>query len=210
MATTTQKQDEDRTRSAQGAATSQGTNQPSAIQRATTSSVERPSRSLGPVISFTPFSMMWRMFAELERMLDPLIAGDADRAGGMLGVAWVPRMDVAQRDGKLVIRVDLPGLAADQVSVVLSGNELVIEGERAAEMSVGAWHSERVYGRFRRVVVLPVDADADAMEARFENGVLQISVPVQGAGVRRIEIRTGDGESQNQAQGQAPGAGGQP
>ena len=202
MATTTQKQDEGRTRSAQGAATSQDPDQPSAIRRATTSSVARPSRSLGPVIPFTPFSMMWRMFAELERMLDPLIAGDADRDGGMLGVAWVPRMDVAQRDGKLVIRVDLPGLTADQVSVVLSGNELVIEGERTAEMSVDAWVSERAYGRFRRVIVLPGDADPDAMEARFENGVLEISVPVQGAGVRRIEIRTGDGESRNQAQAQ--------
>ena len=146
MATMIQKQDEDRSRSARDAATSQGTSQPEAMQRVTASPVASSSSLLGPLFPYfalSPVSMMRRMFEDFERMLDPLISGGVDR-GRVLGIAWTPRMDVVQREGKLAVLVDLPGVSPGDVDVSVSDGELVIEGERTKEANVAPWHSERI------------------------------------------------------------------
>jgi HSP20 family protein len=105
-------------------------------------------------------------------------------------------VEVVERDGNLIVRADLPGLTKDDVRVEITEDVLTIEGERHAEheeKQAGVVRSERSYGRFRRQIPLPEEANADQATASFRDGVLEISMPMpqrQTQG-RQIEIQSG-------------------
>jgi HSP20 family molecular chaperone IbpA len=108
---------------------------------------------------------------------------------------WMPQIDVLRRGDDLVVRADLPGMKKDDISVDVTDNVLTIRGERRQEKKEERegyyWH-ERSAGSFFRSIPLPDSADADRAQARFEDGVLEISVPAPDEGTRRgrnIEIR---------------------
>jgi HSP20 family protein len=128
------------------------------------------------------------------------------RGGGAGALAWIPDIDVTRRDDRLVVRADLPGLAPDEIRVIVEDDAIILEGERQSENvrdEGDVWQAERTYGRFRRVIPLPDGAKPETAEARFENGVLEIGVQVSDsqAGRRRnVEIKSGD-QQQSQLQG---------
>ncbi|MBS1118969.1 MAG: heat shock protein Hsp20 [Deltaproteobacteria bacterium] len=152
------------------------------------------SGSLGSPFGSSPFSMMRRMFNDMERMMETTFDVSEQQDQGVMGLAWVPRIEVSQREDKLVISADLPGIRPEQVRIYAQDNSLVIEGERedVREGQQGdVWQSERSYGRFQRVVALPEGANSNAAEARFDNGVLEITLPVPAESRgRQIQIQT--------------------
>jgi HSP20 family protein len=86
------------------------------------------------------------------------------------------------------VRVDLPGLTRDNVHVEIEDAAIVISGERSSEEEHeddGFYTSERSYGRFCRVVPLPDGAIADSTKAKFERGVLEVTVQAPPRDVRR-------------------------
>jgi len=94
-------------------------------------------------------------------------------------LAFVPAADVAVSDSDIVLTFDLPGLTADDVSIEVVDNTLVVRGERRrADTPEGTEyaHLERGVGRFERSVRLPADVDPDAVTASLENGVLSLIV----------------------------------
>src|SRR2546427_469881 len=96
---------------------------------------------------------------------------------GGLRMDWAPAVEMLERNGQLVVRAELPGLSPDDVRIeVSSDGSLVIEGERRSEVEAeeegGVYRSERIYGRFSRVIALPDGVDVDRAQARFDNGVL--------------------------------------
>jgi HSP20 family protein len=154
------------------------------------------SSALSPFFSSSPFHLVRRVFDDMERMMESMFS-DFDEAlpetAGSL--AFVPRIDVTRRGDQIVVHADLPGLSPEDIEIHASEDGLVIEGERRhdAERRQGdAWRSERSYGRFYRLIPLPEGAELDSAQARFENGVLEISVkaPEGRGGRRRIEIQT--------------------
>jgi HSP20 family protein len=151
------------------------------------------ARSAG---NFGPFSLMRRLFEDLDRLMG-VNAFDVrvPERRGVDSSLFVPTVDVTRRDDKLVVSVDLPGISADDIQVTMDDNALIIEGERRTEheqQDGDVWHCERSYGRFQRVIPLPEGADPTTTEARFENGVLEISLraptPVNQA--RKIDVKT--------------------
>ncbi len=118
-------------------------------------------------------------------------------------------MDVFERDGQLVVRADLPGLGVEDITVEVLDNTLVIEGERHAVAGEerGGRYRELVYGSFRRVIPLPEGVSAENAEARFDSGVLEITLQLSPEQARRrIEVQPGpreekkEGEAKQQAQ----------
>jgi HSP20 family protein len=107
-------------------------------------------------------------------------AGNGVRAnGGRLG-RWVPAMDLVEEADRYVLRADLPGVGEDDVSIELDDNVLTISGERRSEQEErrdGYHRVERATGRFSRSLALPDGVDPDSVRARFEQGVLEVSVP---------------------------------
>ena len=173
--------------------------QPQSLQRTSNVPVKRGgrTRALAPALgTFGPFSLMRRLFDDLERITNfglPDLERQADR--GLGGFPFVPTVEVRRRDDKLVVNVDLPGMSADDIRISTDEDSLIIEGERHSEheqQEGDVWRCERSYGRFQRMIPLPEGADTENVEARFENGVLEISLraPEQQAQRRRIDIKT--------------------
>jgi HSP20 family protein len=159
-----------------------------------------------PGFGASPFSFMRRMMDDLDRLFEEFgfRGGEAStgrremqrRRSAGREAFWAPDVDVFEREGKLVVRADLPGLSKDDVRVAVQDGVLVIEGERRQEREVersGTYRAERIYGSFSRVIPLPEGVDPDTAEAHFENGVLEVSLRMseEKARGKRIEIQEG-------------------
>ena len=91
------------------------------------------------------------------------------------------RVEEMARDGRYVIRAELPGLDPDRdIEVTVEGRTLTIHAERRQE-DTGPHRSEFRYGSLTRLVRLPARVDATDVTARYERGVLEVSVPMQEA-----------------------------
>ena len=108
---------------------------------------------------------------------------------------WVPAMDLVEADDHFVLKADLPGLAEDDVAIEVQDNVLTISGSREAEherKEQGWYRLERSYGSFNRSLTLPEGVDADKVEAKFDRGVLEVTIPKpEERKPRRISIGNG-------------------
>jgi HSP20 family protein len=94
---------------------------------------------------------------------------------------WLPTMDVFEKNGKLMVHVDLPGLTKKDLSITFEENDLVLRGERKDERKVeddNFVRAEVAYGTFYRRLPLPMGLEVDKIEASFKDGVLQIEIPL--------------------------------
>jgi HSP20 family protein len=102
-------------------------------------------------------------------------------------------LDVRETDEALVVEGSLPGIKPEEVDVSLSGNILTIKGEHKQEKEEekGKYHfRERRYEAYRRTITLPMDVNADAADASFEDGVLTLTLPkVEETKAKRIEVK---------------------
>jgi len=106
---------------------------------------------------------------------------------------WSPTVDVSETKDSFVVKAELPGLDAKDVNVSISGNMLIIKGEKKKEEEEKDEHHhcvERYYGSFQRTFRLPVNVKADKIEAAFEKGVLKVMLPkTEEAKKKEIEIK---------------------
>jgi|SRR5579871_607894 HSP20 family protein len=154
------------------------------------------------------FSLVRRMQREMNRVFSQAGLDFSGRGDGSGSAAWVPTTEIAYRDGNLVISADLPGLTEKDVKVEVSGDFLVIQGERKVEQEQnerGIRRTERRYGEFYRAIALPEGADVEHARAEFQNGVLHVTIPVPEtkSNLRQIPIETTAASSQGQEQKQA-------
>jgi HSP20 family protein len=162
--------------------------------------------SPGAVLSMSPFELMRRFTDELDRAFESL--GIARGAGAGEIRMWTPSVEVFERDNNLVVRAELPGLDKDDVKVELTDDGLVIEGERKREYEErleGGYRSEIEYGRFYRMIPLPEGVNVDQAQARMNNGVLEVAIPMAEAKrpSRSIPVETGPGQAAQTAGEQA-------
>jgi HSP20 family protein len=163
----------------------------------------------------SPFSLMHRFSEEMDRLFGGSFASGFGREGGRLadqeGSMWLPQVEAFERDGKLIVRADLPGLTKDDINVDITHDAIKIRGERRQEKEEneeGYYRSERSYGSFYREIPLPSGVNRDEANASFNNGVLEITMPapMRQSGSRRIEIGEGSGaEQQPKTMGKAAG-----
>ena len=144
--------------------------------------------------TYSPFGMMRRFADDMDRMFEGF--GFPRRFGrwgwGTEG-QFSPELEILERDGKLIIRADLPGLNKEDVNVDISEHTLTIEGERKSEHEStegGVYTSERSYGHFRREIPLPEGVNPGTAKANFKNGTLEITLdaPDTSKNQRRIPI----------------------
>jgi HSP20 family protein len=95
-------------------------------------------------------------------------------------MVWAPAIDVVEKEDRFLIKVELPGVNEEDVNVSVTGDTLIIEGEKKAESEVkkkGYYYTEASYGSFSRSITMPSTVDADHIEANFEKGILEITLP---------------------------------
>ena len=132
--------------------------------------------------------------SEVSRLFNSLLAPGEGRAQ-----RWSPAMDLVEAEEHYVLRVDLPGMDEEDVSIEIHDNVLTVSGERRDEQGETrhGWHRvERTFGSFSRSLTLPEGIDPDAVGAEFDKGVLSISVPKPEARKpRRVQISVGGGKA---------------
>jgi HSP20 family protein len=141
-------------------------------------------------VASSPFGIMRRFMDEMDRMFTGWPGGSWAGATDL----WNPQVEVFRRGNELVVRADLPGIPQDAIKVRVEDRSLVISGERRHDeekQERGWYHSERSYGSFQRVLPLPDGADIDALQARFDNGVLEVTTPFREPGPRGREVAIG-------------------
>lgn len=128
----------------------------------------------------TPFGLLRQMTSELDRMFDDpwTFRWPALQVGNAM---WAPKVDVLEKDNRLITRVDLPGVKKEDVSVEVTDGQLTLSGERKSETenkNGNVYRAECEYGSFYRTVPLPQGVKPEDVKATFANGVLEVSVPL--------------------------------
>jgi HSP20 family protein len=152
----------------------------------------------------SPLAFMRRFFEEMDRVYEdfgvrlPSVFGRGRelfrREVGLIPAEWSPRIDDSEEQGKFLVRADLPGLAKDDIKIELTNDLLTIQGERKQskeEHREGCLYSECSYGSFYRALPIPEGVETSKATARFQNGVLEISMPAAphpATQARRLEI----------------------
>ena len=107
-----------------------------------------------------------------------------------------PRTDISETEKAYEIAVEIPGMDAKDVDLSVSGDSIVLKGEKRSEREEKDkdWHlTERSYGAFRRAFTIPADADSAKASASFDKGVLHVTLPKSAtakSGQRKIDIRS--------------------
>ncbi|MCD6456088.1 MAG: Hsp20/alpha crystallin family protein [Methanophagales archaeon] len=146
---------------------------------------------------FDPFEELRRMQERMYRIFGEIEPSFMERkmlpaTGGELATVE-PFVDVIDKEDKVVVAADVPGVEKEDLSVNISGDRLEISAERkkeAEEKKEGYVRRERTYTSYYRLVPLPAEVDADKADATFENGVLEITMPkVKAIEKKKIKIK---------------------
>jgi HSP20 family protein len=144
------------------------------------------------LMRWTPETDLFR--TRMDRVFNEMLRDwGAPVSESVAGRTWAPAVDIKESDEALTLTAELPGFDKNQVEITLENNVLTLAGERKFEQeSKGeAWHRiERSYGSFSRSFTLPATVKTDKVDAKFENGLLAISLPkVEESKPRKIAIR---------------------
>ena len=152
--------------------------------------VRTTRRQLEPV---TDVFQSWR---RLNRLFDEAFGNWAavPSENGTVTSAWVPACDITEDKENLRVVVELPGVKPKDVKISLENNLLSIRGEKKqeSEQTTDRVHRyERAYGTYERTFTLPSTVDADRIQARYDNGILTVTIPkVERARPREIPVVT--------------------
>jgi HSP20 family protein len=142
----------------------------------------------------TWYHPLWNQLQEFQGEMNRLF----DRWGGdnghsVFGARAYPPMNVWEESDVTYVEAELPGLDLKDLEIyVTGGNQLTLKGERKPPVpEKGLWHrQERGFGKFSRSLALPFNVDADKVDARFENGVLLVTLPKhESARPRKITVK---------------------
>ena len=136
--------------------------------------------------SWRPFGLStmdrWEPFrvsdiqTEVNRLFDSFVG----RSAAASGRVWAPLVDMYATKDDLVLTLELPGVSEKDVPVTITGDLLTVKGERRLEEQVkeqDLLHVERTYGKFERLIQLPMAVQADHVKATYRDGVLEIRLP---------------------------------
>jgi HSP20 family protein len=131
------------------------------------------------VVRWEPIRELAALQSEMSRFMNQ-VWGTSGAGGGNGPSTWLPPLDVWETETDLVMALDLPGVAENDVSIEVEDGALTVSGNRARateQESERFYRFERRYGEFSRSVTLPQGVDPSAIKADFKNGVLEITVP---------------------------------
>jgi HSP20 family protein len=141
--------------------------------------------------------------SEMDRLFDTFLGGGLPTFPSLFSsgigrsAMLVPRMDVKETDQEIIIEAELPGAEERDISLTLQNGILTLQGEKKIEYDEEKENyrmMERSYGSFQRSLRLPDTVNEEKVEARFENGILKVTLPKRaeaGGAQRRIHIKKG-------------------
>jgi HSP20 family protein len=134
------------------------------------------------VVRYEPWSLLNRLRRELDQTFDSAAVA-----------SWTPAVDIHEEPGQFVLRADLPGVKPGDIEITAEKGVLALRGSRQIEQKEDDGHYsrvERVSGRFVRTFSLPENVATDQIQAKFKDGVLELTIPkIAKPEPRRIEVQ---------------------
>ena len=148
-----------------------------------------------PLVRWTPFREMLDMPREMRRVFGRPLSLLDEPGFEMMNM---PPMDVFSKGGDMIVRLEMPGINADDLDISLSEHTLRISGERRSDKEVKEgdyYRHERSYGRFERSLPVPEKVTEKDIDADYADGILEIKVKnaVEEIPAKKIEVKTGSG-----------------
>ena len=152
------------------------------------------------LIRWEPAAELNSIQTEMNRLFNSLFDSPTRPSSGEVKRRWIPAMDLVEAGDHYVLHADLPGVSEQDINIELDAGVLKISGERNAsstEEKNGYRRIERSYGSFSRSLTLPDGVDANAVEASYDNGVLEVRIPKpEQVKPRKVTISVGAGAGQ--------------
>ena len=153
-----------------------------------TSLSTRLSCAMQPLLASDPF-------AGLQKEMDDLFNRfQTDWNGERFGAVSIPSADLSETDDALQIRMDMPGLKAEEINIEVSGNTIRISGEHKEEKEEKGrtFHRvERRSGSFARAMTLPAAVKEEKVTAECRDGVLTITLPkTEAAKTHKVAVKS--------------------
>ena len=106
--------------------------------------------------------------------------------------AIVPALDLAETDSEYTVRVDIPGVAKDQVKINIDGRQVSVEADASTAVDKTEQdrivYRERSVSRYARRFTLPREVDQAASSAKLDNGVLTLTLAKRNGGAAQLTI----------------------
>jgi len=132
----------------------------------------------------TPNRTIRNLQREVDSIFDQFFGRESD---GDTSAVWAPRTDLSETEDAFHIRLDVPGMTKDDITINLQNSTRTSERREEGEEYVRV---ERAFGNFHRTFTLPDAVEPENVEATYDNGVLTIKVPKTEKSTRRqIEIK---------------------
>ncbi|TET22756.1 MAG: Hsp20/alpha crystallin family protein [Candidatus Stahlbacteria bacterium] len=145
---------------------------------------------MGKIKRYDPFWGIESFRRDMERLFDSFFGRWPSEGYPTL---WGPAVDIEETKDSLVVRVEIPGMKKEEIKIQTVGDNLVISGERKHEAEEKDRHFhrvERTYGKFQRVVSLPIEVESDRAKASYKEGVLEITFPKsEKTRAKEIEVK---------------------
>jgi HSP20 family protein len=132
---------------------------------------------------WSPFGSVFQLHRELDDLFSRFFgqegASTAYRPEANQPAAWWPAIESYSQDGELHVRIALPGVDPKDVEVSVTNDTLTVRGERKARAETkdgNAYVREFAYGTFERTLALPEGVDAGRVQAKFSNGMLDVTM----------------------------------
>ncbi len=146
---------------------------------------------------------LWDLRRDIDQLFDSLFGGVSTSQHGPAPDEFRPKLDVVELDSEYKLCAELPGMRSQDVELRLEEGMLTIRGEKRREehkTTRGMEYVERSYGSFARSIQLPPGIDLGRIKAKFEQGVLIVTIPKgAGAHARKIPISSEAGALESES-----------
>ncbi|MCL6436137.1 MAG: Hsp20/alpha crystallin family protein [Leptolyngbyaceae cyanobacterium HOT.MB2.61] len=159
------------------------------------------------IIRWRSFDLGWQPFEHMEslqRQIDQIFEGFREEfrsSSAESETAWDPAIELIDTPENLILRVQLPGVERNHLNIQATRDAVLIEGEHPypAQSESHRWlRSEFAYGKFRRLIPVPIAIENDRIRAEFQDGILALTLPKTEQERRRV-VRVSLSEPANSA-----------
>ena len=144
------------------------------------------------LIRWDPFREMSALQERMNQLFSNVRGQGNVREEELIRSTWIPAVDIFETPEAVVLKAELPGITAQDISVEVKDNILTLKGEKKFEKETKEenYHRmERSYGSFQRAFTLPETVQQEKAKAKFRDGILEIALPkVEDARPRRIKV----------------------
>ena len=144
-----------------------------------------------------PFRELSSMRKQMDRLFEDMLSVGNDDWMGLhsIGGMWTPAVEIEEKDKELVLKAEIPGIDVKDLEVEVSEDRVTISGEHKEEKKTedkdkNYFHSEFHYGKFQRIIPLPMAIKTDEIKSDFQKGVLTLTLPkVEDAPKKSVKVK---------------------